>query len=45
VADAREAKEIDHFNILNRAFDTTNYADGHDSKALITTDHPNAGGG
>jgi phage major head subunit gpT-like protein len=32
-------------NILNNAFDTTNYANGSDGKALITTDHPLGGGG
>ena len=32
--------ETDGANMLNRAFDTTNYADGGDGKALLTTDHP-----
>ena len=30
--------------ILNRAFDTTNYQDGGDGKALCTTDHPTQAG-
>jgi len=37
--------ETDAANLYNRAFDTTNYADGGDGKALLTTDHPLVGGG
>ncbi len=41
----RNTVEIDAANIYNRAFDTTNYADGADGKALFVTDHPLVGGG
>lgn len=38
-------KDLHGVNVLNRAFDTTNYATGWDSKALCTTDHPTEEGG
>jgi len=37
-------KEINGANILNRAFDGTNYANGWDSKELCATDHVTQGG-
>lgn len=41
----RVTREQDGANILNNGFDTANYADGGDGKALLTTDHPLMGGG
>jgi phage major head subunit gpT-like protein len=42
---ARHTVETLAANTLNNAFDTTNYADGADGKALCTTDHPLGYGG
>lgn len=41
----RVTVETDAANLYNRAFDTANYADGGDGKAMLTTDHPLVGGG
>ena len=41
----RNTIEQDGANMLNNAFDGTNYADGGDSKELLATDHPLMGGG
>lgn len=41
----RNTIEQDGANMLNNAFDGTNYADGGDGKELLALDHPLMGGG